>query len=208
MTARGGFGRAAALFVLAALAGCRAHGSPPAGGSGGADGAGTTDPSACEAERPEPSSLSRVAEMEGAWRLTLVATSGPAAGEAVSGLLRLAPTDSSGAPLRGWTDAPVGKLGATVPGDAASTDPEAPGVLVLVGPVPPGPEGPAPVTLRLGSHANRGDVILFDGSYAALYVRAISGGGFRGEWSSGVTKPDVEGRFCAVREDGAGAGTP
>jgi hypothetical protein len=189
--AGGGLVLAAALLAAAAVTGCGGH-------RAGAAASGAPAP-ACEAVRPDPGSLIRVDGLEGAYRLVVVAESGPAAGRSVEGELGLIASDSAGVPFRGWTEAPVGLLGATVPGDAASRDPAAPGVLVLVGPASPGADGPAPVTLRLGSYANSAGPPRFDGSYAALHVREIAADGFSGEWSSGVAGPQVEGRFCAIR---------
>ena len=105
-------------------------------------------------------------------------------------------------PLYGWTDLDPEEVGAQRVGDPASRALEAPGVLVLADTEATGPSGDRPVTLRLGSQANRSDMIRFDGAYTALYVRWIDRDAFGGEWASGVQGPEASGSFCAVR-DGA-----
>ena len=95
------------------------------------------------------------------------------------------------------------QVGAHRLGDPGSQDRSAPGVLVLTSPAAAGPAGPASITLRLGSQANRSDIIRFDGAYTALYVRWVADDSFGGEWASGITGPEAKGEFCAVRASGS-----
>ena len=73
-------------------------------------------------------------------------------------------------------------------GDNASTDPTAPGVLVIER--HPG-AADAPTRSCSGSAplANRRGVARFDGGYFALTVRRIDADGFAGTWSSGTARP-------------------
>jgi hypothetical protein len=102
-------------------------------------------------------------------------------------------------PFYGWTDISPDDIGAHRLGDPSSPDRSAPGVLVLTSPDAANPGKPGSITLRIGSQANRSDIVRFDGAYTALYVRWIETGAFGGNWSSGVTGPEAEGEFCAVR---------
>ncbi len=109
------------------------------------------------------------------------------------------PRDSSGVPFYGWTDLDLAGVGAHELGDPGSRDISAPGVLVLVTSDASDPARVRSVTLRIGSQANRSDLLRFDGAFTALYVRWIDDDGFGGDWGSGVTGPEVTGTFCAVR---------
>lgn len=191
----------ALLLALVLAVGCRGHGADGAAADGAA-----ADAVRCASGPSDPGSLAGAAGLAGAYRLVLVAETGPAAGEAARGTLRLVETDSAGAPLRGWTDLRAAELGATVPGDAASREPDAPGVRVLVTPADPVAGTSPRVTVRLGSHANRVGPPLFDEAYAVLRVEAIAPAGFRGSWASGMGGTEVGGRFCAERLPADGEG--
>ncbi len=196
MSAGSGIHRAGLLALT--LVGCGGHGAAVRGDASAGGGL------ACLPATPDPGSLDLVREMEGSFRLTLVTDSAVpgdagALWRAASGRLELVPNRSAEAPLRGWTDVDLGVVGARAHGDPASEDPSAPGALVFVSPAGPGPGGAPAVTVRLGSWANRGDVTLFDGTFAALYVQAIDPGGFSGRWASGASGREVTGRFCADR---------
>jgi hypothetical protein len=102
-------------------------------------------------------------------------------------------------PLRGAAELEASAIGATVPGNPASEDPAAPGVLVLERHSSRAGE-PASIILRLGSDANRRDAVRFDGGFLALTVRRIDRTGFAGTWTSGGGGKDAEGYFCAARD--------
>ncbi len=144
--------------------------------------------------------------LAGDYRLTLVATRGPRAGRMAEGRLWLAPQDTAlqllfrldgsvdstaRMPLIGGADLDLDAVGAVRLGALDARDPRSPGVAVL--------ETPGAIVLRLGADANRRGVVRFDGGYTALYVRATGAAGFAGGWASGVTGPEAEGHFCAVR---------
>jgi hypothetical protein len=146
-------------------------------------------------------------DLAGEYRLTLVADRGSAAGDSAEGRLWLhtneaelrgIPSASGGirrdasAPLHGWTDVAVEAVGAVRPGDVSSRDPAAPGVLVI--------QEDGRLLLRLGSEANRRDVLRFDGGYTVLRVERATEGGFAGTWSSGLVEFQAGGAFCARRE--------
>lgn len=97
-------------------------------------------------------------------------------------------------PLYGWIDIDVAAVGAVVPGDALSRDPEAPGVAVLESRM--GDQAPN-ILLRLGSEANQRGLVRYDGAFTVLRVTEISVDGFRGRWNSGVGTDRAEGAFCA-----------
>ena len=138
----------------------------------------------------------------------MVATEGVKAGQAAEGILSLQPYDSS---LRaftiagirdtaasyvhyGSTDVEPEAVGAVRPGELTSLDPMRPGAVVI--------QRKGIVTLRLGSEANRRDVVRFDGGFTALRVNEATGDRFAGSWTSGVSGPHSAGYFCAVRQDG------
>ena len=98
-------------------------------------------------------------------------------------------------PLYGFTDVDLRALGAHRVGDPDSTDPEAPGVLVLESLH----DGKRRILLRLGADANRRDEMLFDGAFTVLEVHKISGDGFTGNWRSGARLSRTGGYFCARR---------
>jgi len=97
-------------------------------------------------------------------------------------------------PLFGSTDVNVEGVGAVRVGSLSSEDPESPGVLVIESETGTG----LSILLRLGSDANRRDLVRFDGGYAVLTVVEITEESFNGTWSSGVRGPDSEGFFCAT----------
>ena len=186
----------AALVAVAAglvFAGCSSNQPPePAVDSG-----------ECRNAVSDPASLVRVADLGGEFALELTVRSGEKSGETSRGMLTLVPRDSVGVPYYGWTDLQPEAVGAHRLGDTGSQDRSAPGVLVLTSPAAADPARPASITLRLGSQANRSDIIRFDGAYTALYVRWIADDSFGGEWASGITGPVAGGEFCALRTSGS-----
>jgi hypothetical protein len=97
-------------------------------------------------------------------------------------------------PLFGSTDVNVEGVGAVRMGSLLSKDPESPGVLVIESETGASPS----ILMRLGSDANRRDLVRFDGGYAVLTVVEITEESFSGTWSSGAGGPDSEGFFCAT----------
>jgi hypothetical protein len=190
----GRIGRAAvvagAAAVVLALPGCATRTPSPE----------SFDASLCRGEAGDANLPSRVSYMEGDFALRLSAASGTMAGRSTFGDLTLVRRDSAGVPLYGWTDLDPEEVGAQRVGDPASRALEAPGVLVLADPVADRQSGDGPVTLRLGSQANRSDIIRFDGAFTALYVRWIDRDAFGGDWASGVQGPEASGSFCALRD--------
>jgi hypothetical protein len=150
----------------------------------------------------------RAEPLEGEFRLTLTAVSGPRSGSAATGMLRLhafgtrpAPVPAAAGvshPLYGATDVRLADVGAAAPGDAARDDPAAPGVLVIEW-RRSGPPARNEITLRLGADANHGDQVRFDGSHMALFVTSLSPERFTGRWRSGGGDQQAEGYFCAER---------
>jgi len=146
--------------------------------------------------------------LAGAYELVLVATAGDSAGSSATGRLQLQPnepklrgipsagggtrTDSS-APLYGTTDVDVTRVGGLRMGEPTSSDPNRPGVLLVQ-------QGEG-IVLRIGSEANRRDVIRFDGGYFAMRVRRVDPKGFAGSWTSGTALRQASGHFCAHRLD-------
>ena len=84
-------------------------------------------------------------------------------------------------PLYGFTDLDPESVGAHRVGDPGSRDPAAPGVLVLER----AEYGRRVITLRLGSDANRKDLVRYDGTYTVLSVKSVDEKGFAGSWRSG-----------------------
>jgi hypothetical protein len=97
-------------------------------------------------------------------------------------------------PLFGSTDVNVEAVGAVRVGSLSSQDPTSPGVLVIESETGTSPS----ILLRLGSDANRRDLVRFDGGYAVLRVVEITAESFSGTWSSGTRGQDSEGFFCAT----------
>ncbi|MCH7890209.1 MAG: hypothetical protein IH921_01780 [Gemmatimonadetes bacterium] len=98
-------------------------------------------------------------------------------------------------PLFGTTDVNVEAVGAVRVGNLSSRNPASPGVLVIESETGTSPS----ILLRLGSDANRRDLVRFDGGYAVLRVVEITAESFSGTWSSGARGPDSEGFFCATQ---------
>jgi len=99
-------------------------------------------------------------------------------------------------PLYGSTDLDVEAVGAVRVGDLSSEDPASPGVLVIESATGAG----ASILIRLGSDANRRDLVRFDSGYTVLTVVEIDEGSFSGTWSSGARLPESSGFFCAASE--------
>ena len=154
-----------------------------------------------DACRPTVATLAPDATLVGAhgrYRLVLVRRTGD---HTVTGVLVLVASPpgrgalgSASTPLQGSTDIDLRPVGARRIGDPASTDPNAPGVLVLES----DRDGTRQILLRLGSDANRVDRLLYDGGYTVLRVRQIDPDGFSGTWESGA-RSSVTGYFCATR---------
>ena len=196
----------ARLVALLAIFACH---SPARGTKSAATPAADT----CAAPSSELPRSATTARLGGEYRLRLVATAGPRSGEAVNAHLRLAPLAESlqvpppmlgvqdtttRYPLAGSTDLDPALVGGVGTGDNASTDPAAPGVLVIERhPIATG--APASVMLRLGALANRRGLARFDGGYFALTVRRIDADGFAGTWASGTARQAAAGYFCAER---------
>ena len=185
--------RVAALVGVVAglgISGCSNNQPPPEP---------SLESSVCGQASPDARSLTHVDELDGDYAIVLTARSGEKSGEKTHGELQLVSRDSIGVPFYGWTDVQLDEIGAYRLGDPFSTDRLAPGVLVLTSPDPASPGQVGSVTLRIGSQANRSDIIRFDGAYTALYVRWIEADAFGGDWASGISGPEAEGEFCAVR---------
>jgi hypothetical protein len=175
-------------------------------GCGGA--AGQAEPKPCGPVESELPAETRTQLLEGEFRIRFVAASGSGGGPSreVDGTLKLLPNNVSpraadtayAYPLFGTLDADLAAVGATAPGDIGSLDPMQPGVLVIER-LTAGPAKSGRLLLRLGSLANRRDVVRFDGGYTALWVRALDSEGFAGSWESGAPMPTARGHFCATR---------
>jgi hypothetical protein len=174
-------------------------------------------PEECAPITGELSAESSMEAISGDYRLRLVATSGAKAGSSVDGTLKLRPNvgelryrarmagslDSSVVhPLYGTAELNLKAVDAVQVGTIASTDPAAPGVLVIQRHERTGQAPRAEITLRLGSEANRRDRHRIEGGYTALRVRQVTATEFAGTWASGVVRQRSAGYFCAVREDG------
>jgi hypothetical protein len=155
------------------------------------------------------------AALGGEYRLRLVATAGPRSGTSADARLRLAPLPDSlqvaapvlgirdtttRYPLSGSVDLDPDAVGAVRTGNLGSTDPAAPGVLVIER-RPGAPDVPPSLMLRLGADANRRGVVRFDGGHFALTVRQLDANGFAGTWSSGTGVGGATGYFCAEKAE-------
>jgi hypothetical protein len=171
--------------------------------------AGQADPQPCAPVEAGAAAPADAGGLAGEYRLELVATSGDKRGDSAEGPLQLMPQEAAHQrlelpggiqdtahrlPLYGSSTADWAAVGAVVPGDAASTDPTRPGVLVI--------EGPTQVLLRVGSEANRRGVMRFDGAYTVLRVQQATDSTFAGTWESGVRGNEAGGHFCASRAKG------
>ena len=161
-------------------------------------GAPGADADACA---PTMANLTQDATLVGAhgrYRLVLVTRTGE---KAVGALVLVASPAGrevlgpASTPLLGSLDIDLGEVGARRIGDPASTDPDAPGVLVLEF----DRGGTRQVMLRIGSEANRVDQRLFDGGHTVLRVQQIDADGFAGTWESGLRSSLAVGFFCATR---------
>ena len=145
----------------------------------------------------------------GEYRLTMVEEVGGSPSRTAEGSLTLLPqmealrqfAGSAGgsipgvtSPLFGSTDVNLESVGAVRVGSLSSEDPESPGVLVIESET----GANSSILLRLGSDANRRDLVRFDGGYAVLTVVEVTAESFSGTWSSGARGPDSEGFFCAT----------
>lgn len=178
---------AGAVVIAGAGIGCTQRNDSPAPAAEHAD---------CRRGGSDPA---EIASLEGAFLLQMSAEEGPQAETTAEGTLTLLRRDSASVPFYGWTSIDLESIGAHRLGDLASRDPSAPGVLVLTGPVTDGATVAPAVVLRLGSQANREEIVRFDGAFTALYVRWIEENGFGGNWASGVRGPEATGEFCAMR---------
>jgi hypothetical protein len=173
-------------------------------GCGGAS-AGQADPQAC-APVEAPATHLKATGLAGRYTVRLIATSGAKEGASADGRLALMEQDEAyrpvkradgsvdttfSLPLYGTAELDFASVGATTPGDAASSDPLSPGVLVI--------QRPDGVMLRLGSEANRRGVRRFDGGYTVLQVQQITDQGFAGTWRSAVGLEESGGHFCAFK---------
>ena len=158
----------------------------------------------CEPSAERLDADATLSKRAGRYRLVLVADSSGASRRAVSGTLTLIrqtrepdPSSDITTPLFGYTDIDPGSVGAHRVGDPGSKAPTAPGVLVIERQE----YGRRMITLRLGSLANRRDLVRYDGAYTALRVLKIDEDGFSGSWrSGGGSGLDLEvttGYFCA-----------
>lgn len=151
--------------------------------------------------KPTTATLGEAATLVGAhgrYRLVLVTRAGD---RTVGGVLVLVASPpgrevlgSASTPLQGSTDIDLRAVGAHRVGDPASTDPAAPGVLVLESER----RGTRQILLRLGSEANRVHRRLYDGGHTVLRVQQIGADGFSGTWES-AARSSVTGYFCATR---------
>lgn len=180
--------RAAATGLAAAvLTGC--------GGAGEAT-VDTPSPAACQPTDATLPPGASMAGMDGRYAVRLVSEDGRTASADLSlvdqpdGMRRL---EDASTPLGGTIEIDLESIGAQPVGDLDSTDPEAPGVLVLES---DGAEGRT-ILLRLGSEANQRGRMSFDGAFTVLYVQRMDGEGFSGAWWSGVRATRTEGHFCA-----------
>ena len=200
------------MLILGLTAGCSTTLQTALNGDSSIDQSSTPDemPSerVCESVSGILAAHATLLNRTGRYRLTMVADatdSNSAATRAVSGILTLrdqirdtgtpdSPADVS-TPLYGFTDIDPRSVGAHRVGDPGSKDPSAPGVLVLEREE----YGRRVITLRLGSDANRRDLVRYDGTYTALSVRRIDEEGFAGSWRSGggLGFSVTTGYFCA-----------
>lgn len=155
----------------------------------------------------------------GQYDLLLRATEGTRAGVLARGTLWLRPTssdnrDPSENPLYGWLKIDLRSVGAPVFAgegpDPASTDPNAPGVLVHIvnwdNDYPPhtpvltvGTTSNSNQVVRRESDGTEVVMISFDGSGIGLWVHEIQGDRFSGKWEEWGIVVDGRGVFCATR---------
>jgi len=153
-----------------------------------------------------------LSDLPGTYLLTMVEEVGGSPSRTAEGLLSLQAQEerfrqfsgSAGgsipgviSPLYGSTDLDVEAVGAVRVGDLSSEDPASPGVLVIESATGAG----VSILIRLGSDANRRDVVRFDGGYTVLTVVESDEESFSGTWSSGARGPESSGFFCAAPEE-------
>ena len=156
---------------------------------------------ACPAPPPETSPLDCVPpratmlapdangdSLLGPFDLTLVALTGPKAGQRADGSLSLIRADTL---HYGSAELDVAAVGALNTGALDAVSPDAPGVRVFA--------VPGNVMLRLGAGSNDPRVISFEGPYTVLRLREMDTTGFRGVWVSGAVEEAASGYFCARR---------
>jgi len=140
---------------------------------------------------PEATTLpadARADSLVGPFVLTLVALTGPRAGQRAAGSLALLRADTL---HYGSAEIDLAAVGAVGSGALATAAPEAPGVRVFA--------VPGNIMLRLGADANNPREIRFEGSYTVLRVRELHAAGLRGVWVSGAVEEVASGYFCATR---------
>lgn len=163
---------------------------------------------ACEPVTGNLDTAATFSDRAGRYLITMLSEatdSSGAAAHTVSGLLTLRrqahssdsqdPQSDVTTPLYGFTDIDPRPVGAHRVGDPGSEDPSAPGVLVIEREE----YGRRIITLRLGSDANRKDLVRYDGEYTVMSVRRIDEEGFAGNWRSGggLGFSVTTGYFCA-----------
>ncbi len=157
----------------------------------GCSGGGTPVPMACSVVPEEERQLAF--DLAGAYNVTVVATSGAHAGQSADGSITLSAASGDGAAFTGHSSIDLRSLGAVNVGSIASTDPEAPGIVVLTN------EETDEITMRFGAEANRSGRQRFDGGYTVFRVQHVAGGHIAGEWVSGTSRNVAGGHFCGER---------
>lgn len=168
--------------------------------------AGQAEPKPCAPIASELPADVGTQSLEGEFRIRFVAPTASGSEREVDGRLKLLPNEASprpgdtayAYPFFGTLDADLISIGATAPGDIGSLDPMQPGVLVIER-LADTTSKPGRILLRLGSLANRRDVVRFDGKYTVLRVRELDADGFAGNWESGSPMPKARGHFCATK---------
>lgn len=196
-------GVAGVLLSLLVMTGCASNATPGANDQiGGEIGTVMASGFVCSPVDADLGPDATLRERLGEFRLMLVLTSADDGDRSAEGTLALlrqpqGVSDVEGAlpHLVGSTDVDLGAVDAYRVGDPASEDPNAPGVLVIES----DGSGGRSILLRLGSLANRRDVVAFDGAYTVLTVRRIDRDGFVGSWRSATWDTRAEGYFCARR---------
>jgi hypothetical protein len=200
------------LAGLLGLGACSQRQPAPASGS-----TVTAPAEPCTAASGNLPAGARADALQGRFRLRLLASNGPRAGDSTIADLELVPADDSlqfvsaaagnrdttaRLPLIGWTTLDPTAVGGSETGALDSREPTSPGVLVIERHTSR-PDAPIEIMLRLGADANRRDEVRFEGGYFALTVRRIDDGGFAGSWASGTGDPrSTTGYFCATRAAG------
>lgn len=140
-------------------------------------------------------------DLAGYYTVTMNATSGAQEGATSTGTMTLTAVDSPEGSRSGYRTMYIGSMdidlagvGALQMGRLDTDDPDMPGVVVQVH----DSDGTVEVLLRLGSEANRTDRTRFDGGYTVLRVNGMTENAFGGNWTSGVSRTDAQGTFCAT----------